>query len=138
MKVLLDTNIILDVLLARAPFAEHSTLVVAMAESGKIDGCLCATTFTTIHYLTSKALGARKARGANEKLLNIFAAAGVDHSVLESSLHVGFSDYEDAVIHQAALQDGVEIIVTRNPKDFKKARLKVLTPIEFLALYPNG
>ena len=72
MKVLFDTNIILDVLLDRKPFAEFSSGLVSFAENNEIEGYLCATTITTIDYLVAKTHGRKKAKATINKLLNIF------------------------------------------------------------------
>lgn len=57
MKVLFDTNIVLDVLLDREPFSGPSSLLLSRVERSEITEYICATTVTTIHYLISKALG---------------------------------------------------------------------------------
>ena len=62
MRVLFDTNVVLDLLLARQPHVETAAALVARVERGELTGCLCATTVTTIFYLASKAVGAEAAR----------------------------------------------------------------------------
>ena len=61
MKVLFDTNVVLDVLLDREPFASVAAQLLSLADKGRIQGVLCATTVTTIHYLATKAVGRRQA-----------------------------------------------------------------------------
>ncbi len=75
MRVLVDTNVVLDVLLDRKPFAEAATQVFALVEESKIEGFLCATTVTTIDYLLAQALVPAKAREALHRLLNLFEIA---------------------------------------------------------------
>ena len=134
MKILFDTNVILDVMLLRKPFYQVSSFLLAEAEKSTIDGFICSTTITTIHYLVSKVKGARQARRQIENLLHIFQIAQVDQVVLEKALHSRIRDYEDAVIVEAALQHGIEGIVTRDPKDFRYAKLPVYDPEELLKL----
>ena len=93
-------------------------------------GFLGATTVTTIYYLASKVAGKKKADQEISKLLSIFQVAPVNKSVLDEAIKSGFSDFEDAVLHEAAKQAGVHGIVTRNPKDFKKATLSIYSPEE--------
>jgi predicted nucleic acid-binding protein len=128
LRVLFDTNVVLDVLLDREPFADDAALLVSCAEQGKLDAFLCATTITTIHYLASKALGVEQARILVKKLLSLFEIAPVNRSVLESAEELGFTDFEDAVLHEAARHAGVQAIVTRDPKGFAQATLAVHTP----------
>ena len=95
---------------------------------------LCSTTVTAVYYLASKAIGPQKATAETRKLLTLFEIAPVHRVVLEKALHAGFNDFEDAVIHEAACHVGVDAIVTRNLKDFKKARVPVYSSDEMLKL----
>lgn len=133
MKMLFDTNVILDVLLARRPYVESAARLFALADRGRITGVICATTVTTIHYLAEKAVGRAKARKHLRNLLAIFDVACVDREVLERAMQLQFADFEDAVLHEAALAHGAIGIVTRNGKDFAAASLPIFDPGELLA-----
>jgi predicted nucleic acid-binding protein len=128
--VLVDTNVIVDVMLARESFVEASADILSRVESGELIGCICATTVTTIHYLAAKVLGAQRALGEVRKILSLFEVIPVSRPVLEAALDLGFGDYEDAVLHEAARQADAQGIVTRNPRHFKAAALPVYTPEE--------
>ena len=130
MKILLDTNVVLDLLMDRLPFANAAAELFSKVEEGAITGYLCGSTVTTVHYLASKAVGAARAQEEIRKLLQLFDVAPVNRQVLESALSSGFSDFEDAVIHRAACHVGAEAIVTRNLKDFKKSRIPVYSSDE--------
>ena len=132
MKVLFDTNVVLDLLIDRAPHAEAAAALFAAVERGEIGGSLAGTTPTTIHYLTAKALGKGPAREAVAALLALFEIAPITRPVLEAALMGDFDDFEDSVIHQAACQSGAQAIVTRNGKDFRGAELPVYAPEELL------
>lgn len=134
MRVLLDTNVILDVILARVPHAVASKSVVDAVESGVITGLLSATTITTIHYFASKALGSRKAAHHLRTLLTLFEIASVNLAVLNGALQLGFPDYEDAVLHEAARHAKATAIVTRDGSGFKRAELTVYSPGELLSI----
>lgn len=138
MRILLDTNVVLDVLLARAPHAETAAWVLSACETGVADGVLCATTVTTLYFLLEKAANSETASQSIAKLLKFCAVANVNTQVLKSALELDFTDYEDAVLHQAALANSCDAIVTRNLKDFSAATLPVysLTDIrDLLALH---
>jgi predicted nucleic acid-binding protein len=118
-RVLLDTNVVLDVLMARAPYLDHALAVFALVESGRIRGVLGATTVTTVFYLAAKAVGTEAARRYVRALLEIFDVAVVDRSVLVRALARGFVDYEDAVLHEAAGMASVHAVVTRDRSGFQ-------------------
>ncbi len=132
MKVLFDTNVILDVLLDREPFADDASYLLSKVERSELIGFACATTITTIHYLTAKALGVSDACRHIDSLLSLFVIAPVNRSVLENAARSKFDDFEDAVLHASALNAGAQYIVTRNSSDFKKSRLPVLEPGELV------
>lgn len=133
MKLLFDTNVVLDVLLDRDPHAEVAAQLLSLVDTGRLDGVLCATTVTTIHYLATRAAGESAAKRYVGELLALFDVACVDGPVLLSALGLGFTDFEDAVLHESALAFGATAIVTRNGKDFAGATLPVFDPPELLA-----
>ncbi|RMD59608.1 PIN domain-containing protein [Candidatus Parcubacteria bacterium] len=134
MKVLFDTNVLLDLLLERSPFVAPAARLVARVERGELVGLLGATTVTTIHYLVAKVAGKDKAIEGVRNLLTIFAVAPVNRTVLELAESSGFSDFEDAVLHEAGRLAGANAIVTRNPDDFKTGTLIVHTPAALEAI----
>ncbi len=133
MKVLVDTNVVLDQMLAREPHVDAAEQVMSLIDSGHLKGLICSTTATTIHYLARKAVGDSAAIDCLRRLLMIFDVACVDREVLRSALDLKFADFEDAVIHEAARRAGAIAIVTRNGKDFAHSELPVFSPLELLA-----
>lgn len=133
MKVLFDTNVVLDVLLDREPYAEVAAQLLSLVDTGRLDGVVCATTVTTIRYLASRASGEGAARRYAGELLALFDVACVDRDVLVSALQLDFRDFEDAVLHESAMSVGATAIVTRNGSDFASATLPVFSPEELLA-----
>jgi predicted nucleic acid-binding protein len=131
--VLVDTNVVLDVLLDRRPFAEAATQVFALIEESKIEGYLCATTVTTVDYLLGQALPPKSARAALRRLLGLFELAPVNRPVLEQALRSDISDFEDAVIEQAARLVSADAIATRNLTDFGKSSVTALDPPELIS-----
>ena len=132
MKVLFDTNIILDVLLDRNPFSEPALHLMSKVERSELNGFLCATTVTTIHYLLSKSLDEEKAMTGIHSIMALFEVASVNRLVIENALRSKFTDFEDSVLHEAARHAGAEYIITRNIKDFKNTKIPAFAPIEFL------
>ena len=128
--MLFDTNVVLDVLLDREPFATIGAHLFSRVERGIVAGCICATTVTTVHYIAQKTLGTKQARRKIHNMLKLFEVAPVNRAVLEGALASRLQDFEDAVVHEAALHAGAEGIVTRDPAGFKGARLPVYAPEE--------
>jgi predicted nucleic acid-binding protein len=132
-KVLFGTNVVLDVLLDREPYAVVAAKLLACVDRGVLAGVICATTVTTIHYIASKSAGPGSAKRHLRDLLAMFDIASVDRGVLDRALELDFEDFEDAVLHEAARAAGAAAIVTRNAKDFGNAVIPVLDPEELLA-----
>lgn len=138
MRVLFDTNIILDVLLEREPFAALSAELVNQVETGKIEGFLCATTLTTIDYLVGKSQSKSQARTALKTLLTLFHIAKVDQKILTQAVDSGFSDFEDGAQYFSGRGVGIDAVLTRNPRDFKQADVPVYSPQELWGILSTG
>ncbi len=134
MKVLFDTNVLLDILFDREPFATPSAALLSKAEQGEFAGYACATTITTIFYLCCKAVDRYEASRHVQTLLSMLEIAPVDRRVIETTLQAGFSDFEDAVLSQSALLVSADVIATRNKKDFSNSPVTVYMPEELLNL----
>jgi predicted nucleic acid-binding protein len=130
---LVDTNVVLDVMLGREPHLVDSAAVLAAIETSRCGGLVCATTITTIFYIAERQIGSAATRGHLANLLTLFRVAPVNHVVLGSAIALGMQDFEDAVLHEAAVQAGADCIVTRNVDDFGLAGIPVYTPAQFLA-----
>ena len=134
MNVLFDTNVILDVLLAREPHVDAASKLFALVDNGHITGSICATTATIVYSIAAKSFGSRRARDQVHGLLGLFEVAPVGRDVLDSALDIDFSDYEDAVLHEAARAVGATVIVTRDRDDFVDSAIPALDPVELLAV----
>ena len=133
MRVVFDTNIVLDLLLDREPFSDEAEILFEMVEEGRIVGILSATTLTTIHYLVSKSKGKKETTKIISSLLKLFEIAGVTRSVLEDALEAKDKDYEDSVLYSAAYHSGADLIVTRDRSGFANSKVSVMHPKELLA-----
>jgi len=134
LKILFDTNVILDVLLLRKPYHNAATYLISEVEQGNIEGYLCPTTITTIGYLVTKVKGSEEAKKLIRNLLNIFELSELNKSIFESALSHKISDFEDAVLHESANLSHIDGIVTRNIKDFKHALIKTYDPEELTGI----
>ncbi len=134
MRILFDTNVILDVLLLRQPYEVEATKLVASVERSEINGVLCANSITTIYYLINKAVGREIAINSVNSLTMMFDVVPVNKIVLQNALKSKSLDFEDAVLNESAVNSGVDGIVTRNPKDFKSSTLPIYNPKELITV----
>ena len=134
MRILFDTNVILDVLLDRVPFSDVAMELLEAVENGLIAGYVCATTITTIHYLASKAISPERAQAEIEKLLSLFEVAPVNRAVIEMALRNDVGDFEDAILCESAYHVQANGVVTRNTRDFRQANVTVYSPEELLGV----
>ncbi|HLJ48390.1 MAG TPA: PIN domain-containing protein [Bryobacteraceae bacterium] len=127
-RILFDVNVVLDVLLDRAPHAEASAAAWAAVETGIAEGLLAAHCMTTIHYLIRKEMSAAKAKSTISAILKVFGVAAVDSAVIHEALELPFADFEDSVTAAAARLARCDFIVTRDPKGFRGSPVHCLTP----------
>ena len=131
--LLLDLNVMLDVILDRAPGADAASALWAAIENGHGRGLVSAHGLTTIFYLLEKARDAAFARSGVERLVTVFGVAAVDDSVIRRALVLGWPDFEDAVCAAAAEASACEAIVTRDPDGYPNCPLPVMDPAAALA-----
>ena len=134
MRVLFDTNVLMDVLLERQPFVHESAKVMDQVVGGAVTGLIGATTVTTIFYLASREIGAKEAMRHIQKLMTIYEVASVTCSVLDAAITSNSLDFEDAVLAEAAHQAGAQAIIARNLKDFAQSPVRAYTPRQWLAM----
>ena len=132
MKVLIDTNIILDVLYAREPYVEDASKVFKCCELKQIDGYISALSIPNIVYVMRKEIDREKIRKMLETLTNIFSISDLRETDLIKAAGTDIDDYEDAVQCVSASRIKADFIVTRNLKDFRNSRVPAIKPSELL------
>lgn len=135
MKVLVDTNVIIDALTQRQPWVKEAEDIFMMAANYTIDMCITASEATDIYYLVRKYLhDSVKAKLSIATLFSLVHILDVNEKDCTDALVSAIDDYEDAVQEKSAVRNGIDYIITRNKKDFANSILKVVTPSEFVAL----
>ena len=132
MKILIDTNVILDVLCNRKDFAEDSLRVFKYCETNQITGCISALSIPNIVYIMRKELDSEKIKEILTVLTSIFTVVDLRVTDLIKAADLDFSDYEDALQSVCASRTKVNYIVTRNIKDFKSSSVPAIKPSELL------
>ena len=119
MKLLVDTNIVLDVILKLEEWAMEGAELLAAIERGKAEGYLAGHSVTTVYYIVARIRDEGIARQAVSDLLDILAVVPPSDAIFRRALTLAMEDYEDAVQAACALRIGADYIVTRNVKDFE-------------------
>ena len=132
MKVLIDTNVILDVLCNRSEFVEDSSRVWKYCEVNQIEGYISALSVPNIVYILRKELTPQKTQQLIQQILMIFEVIDLKSSDLKNAAEMLSSDFEDAVQMCCANRIKADYIVTRNIRDFKESKVPALKPSEFL------
>ncbi|MGQ0714935.1 MAG: type II toxin-antitoxin system VapC family toxin [Gemmatimonadaceae bacterium] len=131
---LFDTNVLLDVVLARKPWVDVATAVLDAAARGIVRGYVAGHALTTIHYIVERERGRNVAATAVSDLLEIVDVVELGSDDFRRALALELTDFEDAVQVAACLRAGAQVLVTRNVRDFKDAPVPIQTPAELLAL----
>jgi predicted nucleic acid-binding protein len=133
-KIFIDTNILLDVLRNRHPFAKDSLSIWSLVECGRMEGYISAISFNNAHYILSRAFDNKTADDAMRIMRDTFRIIPLDERVLNKAIDNKFKDFEDAIQFFSAIHADVDYIITRNVKDFSCQDISALTPEAFLAL----
>ncbi len=134
MRPLLDTNVLLDVALARPGLHAASGAVVAWCMNNPGSGLLAIHSLATFYYLVGRAAGAAKARAFIADLIEGTDIARLDNAEVKRALALPMTDFEDALIAAAAESAAATHIVTRNTADFRRSPIKAVTPEDFARL----
>ena len=133
-KVFLDTDVALDHLADRQPFAEYAHRLFALAETGELTICLSSLSFSNLYYLLRKLKGHDDALDLLRKLKRLARVSAVTEVEIQSALSSSFKDFEDAIQHYAAKAEGdLSAMVTRNKADYSASEIPVFSPDEYLA-----
>jgi predicted nucleic acid-binding protein len=132
--LLVDTNVVLDVVLERAPSVGDATALFDLVARGQAPAFIAGHTVTTVHYVVERERDRRTATTAISDLLTLFPVVALDTADFQRALALRLRDFEDAVQAVACLRVGAQFLVTRNAKDFRGAPVTPRAPGEVLAL----
>ena len=133
-KVFVDTDIIVDLLARRVPFNSAAAHLFTLADEGKIQIFISALSLANIHYLISKQQSGNQAKQILRKFKLLVHITPLNEKIIDLALNSEFEDFEDAIQYFSALQNEIEILLTRNLKDYNKAQITVLTAQDFINL----
>jgi predicted nucleic acid-binding protein len=131
-KAFIDTDVILDFMIAREPFALDAARIFSLSENKEIIVCTTGLVFSNAYYVLRKLGTHKKVIEKLTQLARIIEIIGLPKDSVIQALGSDFNDFEDALQHYAALAEGVKVIITRNTRDYKNSQLAVLTPDQYL------
>lgn len=134
-KLLVDTNIVVDLLTQREAFYKEAQDLFTLADDGKTKLIVSSLTFANTHYLITRHLNKDDARKILITFKVLVEVAELNDKIIELALASDFTDFEDAIQYYTALENGADIIVTRNLTDFKTSKIPVLTAKEYIKKY---
>ena len=138
MKLLIDTNVVLDVLLRREPFFRTAAEVLNLTQRDEVREYVSASAITDIYYIANKQMKDRDAvRDLLKRLLMVVSVVAVSEREIQNALNLAWGDFEDSVQYSVALLNEMDGIVTRNPSDYQEANMRIWLPEQTLELFAN-
>ena len=134
-RILIDTNIVIDLLSKREKFYDEAADLFSRADKKELDLAISSLTFANTNYILTKLRSAKEAREILRKFKVLVVVLSLDDKITELALSDdNFPDFEDGLQYYSAIENQIDVIITRNKKDFKNSKIPVLTAKEFLAL----
>ncbi len=138
-RVLIDADVILDFFFDRKPFADDAAKILAYCESKKITGYVTSVIVSNVYYLLRQTASHAKVVEKLKQLMHILEVLTTDKNNIELALNSGFKDFEDALQGFSAENSGmVDVIITRNTRDYKTSTLGVMTPESYVKLMASS
>lgn len=139
MRVLIDTNVIIDALTSREPWSESAETIFIMAANHIIDMYITSSSATDIYYLVRKYLhSTEQAKQIMEKLYSLVGILSVSNAECVDALASAISDYENAIVERVSVKANIDYIITRNVKDYQPGMVKAILPDDFITLINEG
>lgn len=133
MTILVDTNVILDILLKRELYADEARIIFTMCANREVTGYLAAHSIPNLFYILRKKYSQKERRIFLRNLCDVFYISDLNIDKILSAIdNETFEDFEDCLQEECAVEAEADYIVTRNPKDFQKSRVKVIGPSELI------
>lgn len=134
-RILIDTDVILDLFFDREPFSENAAKVLSLCEKKDIIGLVTPVIISNVYYLLSQKAKQEKVIEKLKILMSILEVLVIDKNAIIVALNSEFKDFEDALQNYSAELNGeIDIIITRNTKDYKKSKFGIMNPENFLKL----
>ena len=137
-KILIDTNVILDIALEREPFVNDAKEIIKLIDKQKIKAYISATTVTDIYYITRRKTSHKKVITFLDNLFVFVRVMSVNEDIVTKAMKSENKDFEDAIQIETSKQNDINVIITRNKKDFKNSGLQIYSPDEYINNLKNN
>jgi predicted nucleic acid-binding protein len=132
-NLFIDTDVIIDFLIDRKPFSREAAIIFTLIEHKKLKGFSSSLTFSNLYYVLRKIESHNRVISKLDSLSKIVGILKVEEQTIRNALASGFPDFEDSIQYfSAADSKKIDVIITRNIKDFKKSEIPVMTPGDYL------
>jgi len=131
-KVFTDSDVILDILCKREPYYEYAAQVFSLADTRQLRLYTTPLVVANVYYILRKAIGIEKAKEALRKLRLLMHIIATEEQEIDLALNSPFSDFEDALQYYTAVRHHMDMLLTRNIKDYKEKALIIQTPEQFI------
>lgn len=131
-RIFADNDVIIDFLIKRGPFFYEIKAIFQLAAERRLKIHISSVTVVNANYIVERAETGAKALNKTEKLVKLFHILNVGDSTIKKALASNFNDFEDAVQNACAMESNIDILITRNVKDYRQSTLSIMTPKEFL------
>ena len=132
----IDSDVLLDMVTGRLPFSKEAAALFILIDKKHVKGFASSLSFSNLYYVLRKYASHTKVIKSLQELSDFIDILNVDQATVKTALKSGFKDFEDALqYHTTQSNTTIEVIITRNIKDFKKSEIPVMTPDTFLRTY---
>jgi predicted nucleic acid-binding protein len=132
-NLFIDTDIIIDFLIDRKPYSREAAIIFTLIDQKRLKGYVSSLTFSNLFYVLRKIESQKKVISKLDSLSKLLTVLKVDDQNIRDAIDSGFTDFEDSIQYFCALDcKRIEVIITRNTKDYKRSSLPVMTPGDFL------
>ena len=131
-KIFVDTDIVMDLLAKREPYYQYAAELFSKADKGEIEICISPLTFYNISYIVFRNYNSSKSRRNLLKFKTLVHFLPVNDKVIDLTLTSDFKDFEDGIQYFTALEYNVNTLITRNLKEYKSAKITILTAEQYL------
>lgn len=134
-RILIDTNIVIDLLAKRKEFYAEAATLFSLSDRKEVKLIISSLTFANTNYVLSKQKSAKEAKEVLRKFKVLVEIISLDDKIIELALSDNqFLDFEDGLQYYSAMENQIDIILSRNKKDFKNSKIPVITAKEFLSI----
>lgn len=135
-RVFIDSDVLLDVLAKREKFYEKSSIILELIHEGKIKGCTSPVVISNVYYILTKYGTEKIAKENVKKILKILSVLSITEEIINEAINSKMKDFEDAIQYYTAMSNQIDVLITRNTKDYiEKKKVEVMKPEEFIKIF---